>query len=121
MKTILIIDDDKKIQGIYNRLLSAEGYKVIMVTNAMDGYNTLKRESIDLVLLDIEMPEIQGNVICEIIQSTHKDVRVIVASVYPLDEQRQIIPEANDYYDKSQGIEMLLKKVKEALSDEVTC
>ncbi|MBU4343497.1 MAG: hypothetical protein KKG21_05760, partial [Candidatus Omnitrophica bacterium] len=41
----------------------------------------------------------------------------IVTSVYPLDEQRRAIPEAESYHDKSQGSEALLAKVRSLLED----
>lgn len=40
-----------------------------------------------------------------------------MASVYPVDKQKSIITDATDYYDKSQGAEVLLTKIKKALND----
>ena len=115
MKRILIVDDEKKIRKIYSRLLIGEGFEVIEKSNAMEASEVLIRENIDLVLLDINMPEVDGGVLYEIMQLFHKKTKVIVTSVYPLDEQRHLIAEAVDYYDKSQSMEALMVKVKEAL------
>ena len=115
MKRILIVDDEKKIRQIYSRLLIGEGFEVIEKSNAMEASEVLVRENIDLVLLDINMPEVDGGVLYEVMQLFHKKTKVIVTSVYPLDEQRRLIAEAVDYYDKSQSMEMLMVKVKEAL------
>lgn len=72
----------------------------------------------DLILLDIKMPEVDGPALFEVIQLFHKKAKVIVTSVYPLDEQKRIIAEATDYYDKSQGLDKLIEKVKKTLTVE---
>lgn len=117
MKKIVIVDDEEKIRKIYNNLLTAEGFQVIEATDAVGANEILKRDNVNLVLLDIKMPQVEGDVMYEIIQSFHKKVKVIVASVYPLDEQKRIITGAADYYDKSQGTEVLLAKVRKVLQE----
>ena len=116
MKNILIVDDDRKIRELYARLLVSEGFDVVEAANAEYGHDEiLRRENIDLILLDIEMPVARGDILYETIRAFHKNVKVIVTSVYPLDEQERIIPEAADYYDKSYGIDVLLSKIKKVL------
>lgn len=61
------------------------------------------------------MPKIDGSRLFDLILKSDKKFKVIVSSVYSLDEQRKRIIEATDYYDKSQGTEILLEKVKMAL------
>lgn len=117
MGKILIVDDEKKIRKIYSRLLTAEGFEVIEKFNAMEASETLVREKVDLVLLDIKMPEVDGSILYEVMQLFNRKARIIVTSVYPLDEQKRLIPEAVDYYDKSQGTDILLAKIKEALKN----
>jgi len=117
MKKILIVDDEKKIRKIYNGLLTGEGFEVIERSNAMEASETLVREKVDLVLLDIKMPEVDGSILYEVMQLFHKRVKVIVTSVYPLDEQKHLIAGASDYYDKSQGIDMLISKINKVLEN----
>lgn len=117
MKKILVIDDEEKIRSLYSNLLEAEGFKVINVSNAYDGNEVLKREKIDLVLLDIRMPEVDGGIMFEAMQLFHKETKVLVTSVYSLSEQKQVINTAADYHDKAEGNEVLLTKIKEALKD----
>ncbi|MFH1478265.1 MAG: response regulator [Candidatus Omnitrophota bacterium] len=120
MKKILVVDDEKKIRKIYVKLLSAEGYEVVESLNPMQASEILVKERIDLVLLDINMPEVDGSVLYDVMQLFHKKVKVIVASVYPLDEQKHRIKDAYDYYDKSDGSEILLYKIKKALENGVS-
>lgn len=112
MKAILIVDDDHQIRGMYNRLLTSEGFKVVEASNAADANELLKQKRIDLILLDIKMPEIDGGSLYNIIKMFHGQVKVIVASVYPVEEQKRLIEDAHGYYDKAQGIEMLLSEIK---------
>lgn len=118
MKRILVIDDERKIRQIYNNLLTPEGFEVIEASNAASANEILKEKKIDLILLDIKIPEVDGAVMYEVIQLFHKKVRVIVSSVYPVEDQRQIIIGAIDYHDKSQGTEILITKIKNALKEE---
>lgn len=117
MKKILIVDDEEKVRGIYSRFLTTEGFDVLEAQDADAANEILKKGDMDLVLLDIKMPDVDGRILHEVMQLFHKDVKVIVASVYPIDEQRRIIRGATDYYDKSEGIDLLLTKVKRVLRD----
>lgn len=117
MPRILICDDDARIRGIYRRLLTLEGYEVIQCRTADYANEALKNNEIDLMLLDIKMPEVDGSEFYETIQLFHKELKTIVTSVLPVDEQMRLIHGAFDYYDKSHGTDMLLEKVKNALED----
>ncbi len=83
--------------------------------DAIEAYNILLTEKVDLILLDIKMPRVDGSEMYDIIKLFHSGSKVIVSSVYPLDEQKRIIAEAEDYYDKSQGTSILLSKINKAL------
>jgi two-component system nitrogen regulation response regulator NtrX len=59
-QNILIIDDERNIRRTLDMILSGEGYQVFTCASAQAGLDTLKKERIHLVLLDIVMPEISG-------------------------------------------------------------
>jgi len=117
MKKILVVDDEERIREIYTKLLTDEGFSVMAAPNVWDANEILKKDQIDLVLLDIKMPQADGSVLYDAMQLFHRESRVIVTSVYALDEQKRIIKEAADYFDKSQGLEILLTKVKNILKN----
>lgn len=112
MKKILVVDDERKVRKVYSELLASEGYEVISVSNAVEANEILEKVSIDLVLLDINMPEIDGSLTYQIIDMFYKKTKVIVCSVRSLEDQHKIIEGAKDYYDKSQGISVLRNKVR---------
>ena len=115
MKTILIVDDEKKIRNMYTQLFSKEGFRVITASSAMDANDILVKEDVDVMLLDINMPEVDGSALGEITDAFHKKTKVIVASVYPVDDQKEIVKGAVGYYDKSQGLSELVREVRAIL------
>ncbi len=115
MNKILIVDDEEKIRDVYLRLLVQAGFIVRSASNAQQATNILVREPIDLVLLDIKMPRIDGRDVFEVIESNHPEAKVIISSVYPIEKQKEMIPNAVNYYDKSEWPLRLLEKVNQAL------
>ena len=122
MKKILVVDDQSEITRIYQRLLEKEGYPVIEANDSHRATNLLvTQRDVELVLLDLHMPGTDGRTLFEVIKQYDPDIRIIVTSVFSLDEQKRMIRAADDYYDKSQGVEVLLAKVQKVLErDEVT-
>ena len=117
-KKILIIDDEERIRKIYTRLFRAIGsgiFEVLEAENAEEATEVLIREKLDLVLLDIKMPDIDGVRLYEIIKEFNPNLEIVVASVYPIEEQKRLIPYASAYYDKSEGPIKLLDKVSSTL------
>lgn len=111
MKKILIIDDEDRIRDLYSRLFVQAGIIVRRARNATEATNIMIREVIDLTLLDIKMAVVDGPTMFDIIKEYDPQGKVIISSVYPVEKQRELIPQALDYYDKSDGPLKLLEKV----------
>lgn len=121
MEKILVVDDEEKITQIYKNLLASEGYEVVEAHDGHRATNLLMVEKdVDLILLDIRMPRVDGVTLYEVAKQYNPDIKVIVTSVCPADEQQRLIFKADDYFDKSQGTEVLLLKVKRVL-DSFCC
>ncbi|HQP09768.1 MAG TPA: response regulator [Candidatus Omnitrophota bacterium] len=112
MVRILIVEDEEKVRKMYTEILKNEGYHVTDVPDAVQANEALYRDYFDVMLLDIKLPQVYGSILFDVMQMFHKRIKVIVASVYPIEEQKRIIKNATDYYDKSQGVDILLEKVK---------
>lgn len=110
-KTILVVDDEVNIRDVYSKALSRQGYNVLTVSTAADAREIVLKEKVDLVLLDINMSEVDGAILFEVIRLFHKQVKVIICSVYSIEEQREMVKEADGYFDKSEGIGVLINKV----------
>ncbi|VAX35681.1 hypothetical protein MNBD_UNCLBAC01-1178 [hydrothermal vent metagenome] len=115
MQTILVIDDEDRIRKTYKNFFENKGYKVIDASNIVDARKYLKAFSIDLILLDINMGEFGGDVLYEVAKSFHQDIKIIVSSVYPVEDQKKLMPQAADYFDKSEGTRVLMEKVEKIL------
>lgn len=122
MRTILVVDDEIKMRKKIKKILVARGFKVVEAPNSLEVANCLMRqgENLDLILLDINIPEIDGRGIFDIIDEYAPHLAVIVTSVYPISEQKFRIPRAADYYDKSQDPEVLIKKIDNVLGLKIT-
>ena len=114
-KKILVVDDDKGILEISKHMLLEQGYEVETAMDGVDAFELLSQHSFDLILLDIRMPGINGQTMFEVIREYMPDVDVIIASVFPVYQQRELFPKAKDYYDKSQGPFVLLDKLANVL------
>lgn len=119
MKKILIVDGEQYVRHVFIKALGEDGYVVREASDARKAFNTIVREEIDLVLLAIRMPVIDGKTMLEVIREFDPGLKVIMTSGYSTEKQRQIVPGATEYYDKSEGILDLLGKVKAVLAEEV--
>lgn len=83
-KTILIVEDQQNFRKIYADRLAREGYSVIEAANGVLGLAELARNKVDLVLLDIIMPEKNGDEVLAEMRNDplYKDIPVVVLSVF---------------------------------------
>ena len=58
--TILIVEDEKEVLELLGLYLQEEGYKVLLANGGAEGIKIAKDENPDLILLDIQMPEMNG-------------------------------------------------------------
>lgn len=110
-KRVLIVEDEERIRSMYRSALAATGYAVLEAATAGEGYDHLQRTWVDLVILDIRMPEVDGAALGEVMRQLFRGSKVLVASVYPVEDQRNMVPGAIDYFDKTEGVEVLVEKV----------
>jgi CheY-like chemotaxis protein len=78
--TILLVDDDENFSSIIAETLRAEGYDVITAHSGIHGYSKYLRQKADVVLTDIQMPELDGLEMIHHIRGIDPDVKAIYAS-----------------------------------------
>ena len=71
-KTVLVIDDDVKLCGLLSDYLGQYGFGVLVANHPQEGLETLLRQSPDLVILDIMLPDQNGFEVCRAIRQKHK-------------------------------------------------
>ena len=68
MNNILIIEDEKSVSEILEAYLKKEGYGVYSTENGLDGIELFRTQKIDLVILDLMLPDIDGEEVCKILR-----------------------------------------------------
>jgi two-component system KDP operon response regulator KdpE len=114
--TILVVDDEPQIRRVMRTTLSAEGYTVIEARDGAEAVDKVRGERPDLVLLDINMPVLDGLQACREIRST-SEVPIIMLTVLSAekDKVRALDAGADDYVVKPFGIQELLARVRASL------
>ncbi len=92
-ETILIIDDEEMILEINSKMLQGLGYKVITAIGGRQGLQIYENEQdrIDLVILDMIMPDFSGKETFDTLRRVNASVKVLLSSGYSLDEQAEEI------------------------------
>ncbi|MBF0486060.1 MAG: response regulator [Candidatus Omnitrophica bacterium] len=118
-KTILIVDDEEVVLDIAKRKLSQEGYAVIAVEDGEAALQVLREGQVDLIILDIEMPKLNGyNFIAERKKIPGADqAPVIVLTAYDSMEPIFRRHGIRGYLNKPIKFQDLLLKVKEVLEE----
>lgn len=70
LATILIVDDEPEMRRLIRSFLVAEGYSVLEATNGMDALDIVKKTTIDLMLLDVMMPFVNGYTVTKEVRKT---------------------------------------------------
>jgi DNA-binding response OmpR family regulator len=96
-----------------------QGFSVMEAASVSEAYDLMLNFPADLVLLDISLPEVDGTDFYDIATVFCKRAKFIVTSVYPLADQRRLVPGADDYYDKSDSLAVLVGKVRRLASSMV--
>ncbi len=114
-KKILLIDDEDSIHLLYREEFEDEGYEVHSALSGEEGIDKLKIISPDLVILDINMPTMNGIDALRKIKSLHPDLPVILSSAYQEFKQDLASWASDDYIVKSSDLEELKAAVKRLL------
>ncbi|WP_090792350.1 response regulator transcription factor [Paenibacillus sp. GP183] len=68
MKTILVVDDEEKIRDVVTSYLMKEGFRVLEAAAGNEALHSLQNQSIDLVILDLMLPDMDGELVCQTIR-----------------------------------------------------
>ena len=122
---ILIIEDDISILRALKDNLSYEGYQVITSTEGREGLQAALNKPVDLLLLDIMLPGMNGYEICRRLKKEKPDLPIIMITARgsELDTVAGLDMGADDYISKPFSIPELLARVRAVLrrsSDEIT-
>jgi DNA-binding response OmpR family regulator len=115
-KTILIVDDEKRLVALVQSYLTQEGYHVVTAYNGRDALAAAQREKPDLIILDIMMPEMNGYEFMRA-HRAEEDTPIILLTAKVEDEDKVIGLElgADDYVTKPFKPRELMARVRNIL------
>ncbi|MBC5627088.1 response regulator transcription factor [Clostridium sp. NSJ-49] len=115
-RNILIIEDEIRIRILLRDYLKKDGFNVIEAADGDEGINTFQNNNIDLILLDIMMPRVDGITVLETIRNV-SNVPIILLTAKSQEEDKLFGYElgADDYITKPFSPKVLIAKVKALL------
>jgi two-component system KDP operon response regulator KdpE len=115
-RTILLVDDEPQIRRVLRASLTSQGANVLDVQNGEEALETLRNRTVDLILLDLNMPGMGGLETCRAIRAGW-EVPIIVVSVRESDRDKVDVLDAgaDDFVTKPFSFDELMARVRAAL------
>jgi two-component system, chemotaxis family, sensor histidine kinase and response regulator WspE len=118
-KRVLVVDDSITVREVERQLLVHRGYEVDVAVDGVDGWNSVQRSSYDLLIVDVDMPRMNG---IDLVRTVRRDARfatlpIVIVSYKDRDEDRMrgLDAGANQYLTKSSFHDDTLVRVVEDL------
>lgn len=114
---ILVVDDDKHTRMLLKAILENANYTVTTANDGLEALDALEKQHIDLVVLDIMMPNMDGYEFTKTIRQTDNalPILMVTAKQLPQDEKRGFLVGTDDYITKPIDEEKLLLRIKALL------
>lgn len=111
--TILVVDDERPVLNSIKRFFSKYNYHLILVDNGKDGLSTLESESVDLLILDLKMPGLDGMTVLKKAKQLAPHLKVIIQTGHGgVNEAVEAIRNgASDFLEKGGSPELLRNRV----------
>lgn len=117
-KLLLVVDDEENIRLLYKEELTEEGYEVILAENGYEAIELVKGNDVDLVVLDIEMPKIDGIETLRLLKEEKRDMPVVLCSAYGEYKQDFCTWASDAYIVKTADLSELKSVIKNIIDKE---
>jgi DNA-binding response OmpR family regulator len=118
--TVLLVEDDELVRDAMTRILVREGYLVLSASTGHDAIGLLRTplSPIDVVLLDVNLPDVSGKDLCAVLREMHPSLPVVVCTgeTSPDDAAELLRLGVHRYFCKPIAMEELLATVQAALT-----
>jgi two-component system, cell cycle response regulator DivK len=115
-KTVMIVEDNELNMKLFNDLLQAHGIKTIQTRNGLDAINLAREHMPDLILMDIQLPEVSGLEVTKWLKDDDKvkHIPVIAITAFAMkgDEERILEGGCEAYLSKPISVQKFLETVK---------
>jgi CheY-like chemotaxis protein len=112
---ILVVDDDEHLRELHDQLLTAAGYTVVLASSGPEALEAAQNEAVDLVLLDLAMPGMDGIEAMARMLDANRQLPVIIYTAYSTYRDDFQTWTAEAYVTKESSRAELLKAIREAL------
>jgi len=116
---ILVVDDERSMRELLAIVLRREGYDVLLAENGKSAVDTLERESVDVLISDIKMPDLSGVEVLRAAKKIDQDILGIMITAFASTESavEAMRLGACDYLSKPFDIDLLKMKVREKIEN----
>lgn len=115
-KHILVIDDEEKILDLVKRYLEQEGFTVFTATTGAEGLELARQQNVDLVVLDLLLPDISGYDVCrELQREKNLPIIMLTAKSEEVDKLLGLELGADDYITKPFSLRELTARIRAVL------
>ncbi|MCX6355764.1 MAG: response regulator [Candidatus Aureabacteria bacterium] len=114
-KTILIVDDERDVLSVLKLRLQSSGYRILVAESAEEALDILKKNTPDLIFMDLLLPKMQGVEVCKRLKSDDKfrHIPIILFTASTMDVAEKVKEaHADDYLLKPFEPEALLSKIR---------
>ena len=117
MFEILVAEDDKNARRLFQIVLEENGFRVHTAANGQEAMDILDREYIDLVVLDVMMPKMDGYEFTQQIRSANSNLPILMVSAMqePMDKKKGFLVGTDDYMTKPVDHEEMLLRIRALL------
>ena len=114
---ILVVDDDKNTRLLLKAVLESEGYTVYAAANGEEALTVMDQQHIDLVVLDIMMPKMDGYEFTKTLREAQNNLPILMVSAkqLPADKKKGFLVGTDDYMTKPIDEEEMLLRIKALL------
>ena len=118
--TVLVVDDDESNRDVLGRVLQSKGYTVVLAASGPEALELVDSQPVDLVLLDIMMPDVSGLDVLKALRAKHPREALPVIMATAKDQPRDVVDAlkmgANDYVTKPLDFAVVMARTEAQLS-----
>ena len=122
MKRALIIEDTQDNMVLITRLLQKAGYQTLEAMTGREGFKAALRERPDFILLDIQLPDIQGTEVLKLIRESEigAGIPVIAVTSFAMagDRERLLAAGCDGYLEKPIDPKLIIQQIKKIIGED---
>ena len=124
MKKILVIEDNENNMELISFMLKSSGYEVLQAYRGQDGFDMARTKKPDLILLDIQLPDIDGTVVLDNLRSTAETqaIPVVAVTSYAMtgDSKKLLSAGCDGYIEKPIEPGLFISQVETILAEKAS-